>query len=70
MVESKIKCDVRGADVDHVTELKMLCKVELKEWHIPCICEGCRDAIDSALERRQHIMGCTVTPISPSLQKR
>ena len=70
MIESKIKCDVCGADVEHVTKLEMYCKSEQSLWIIPCICEGCRDAIDSALERRQHIMGCTVTPISPSLQKR
>lgn len=62
MIESKIKCDVCGADVEHPTELKMICPREFKEWTIPCMCEACRDAVDSALELRQRVMCHTVEP--------
>lgn len=64
MIQSKILCDVCGQEVEHVTELRMLNTFHRKEYHIPYLCEGCVDAIESALDRRQHLNGCSVQPIS------
>ena len=70
MVESKIKCDVCGSNVEHITKLHMVAPSEHKEWIIPCLCEGCRDAIESALDMRQRVVGCTVQSISGKPSKR
>ena len=67
MIQSKILCDVCGQEVEHVTELRMLNTFHRKEYHIQYLCEGCVDAIESALDRRQHLNGCKVQPYEKGL---
>lgn len=67
MIQSKILCDVCGQEVEHATKLNMVNPFNRKEYNIPCLCEGCVDAIESALDRRQHLTGCKVQPYEKGL---
>lgn len=68
MIQSKILCDVCGQEVEHSTKLVMVTPSKHCEYNIHCLCEGCVDAIESALDRRQHLTGCKVQPYGKGLK--
>ena len=61
MIKSIQYCDVCGSETEHASDLRMIIPHKAKEFHIGCLCDACVEAIDNALDTRQHVMGITVT---------
>lgn len=62
MLKTNQYCDVCGSETEHASDLRITIPHKAKEIHIGCLCDACVEAIDNALNTRQHIMGITVTP--------
>lgn len=69
MIQSKILCDVCGQEVEHITKLDLVMFAASKRYTINCLCEGCVDAINDALDRRQHLRGVTVQPYEHGMKE-
>ena len=57
MLLTKQVCDVCRMEVEHEFKLTLIRPSNNKEWKIDCLCDGCREAIEAALDARQHITG-------------